>query len=236
MHQELPLVSAPLAKSPELDSPHDPSAGVGVEVSDASLVTGAKSGDLSAFEELVSRHERRVFSLAMRMLRNQEDAEDVTQQTFLSAIHHLNSFREESSFGTWLARIASHAALKVIRKRKGLETISLDQATEPDEGYSGIAHPEFIADWKQSPQELVHRNEVRLLIEEALDQLDEKHRNVFLLRDAEGLSVRETADLLGISEANVKVRLLRARLQLRERLTRALGDESSRLEPHRHEN
>ncbi len=235
MHQELPLASAPLAKSPELDSPHDPSAGVGAEASDSSLVTRAKSGDLSAFEELASRHERRVFSLAMRMLRNQEDAEDVTQQTFLSAIHHLGSFREESSFGTWLARIASHAALKVIRKKKGLETISLEQATEPEEGYGEIAHPEFIADWKQSPQELVHRNEVRQLIEEALGQLEEKHRNVFLLRDAEGFSVRETADLLGISEANVKVRLLRARLQLRERLTRALGDESSRLEPHRHE-
>jgi RNA polymerase sigma-70 factor (ECF subfamily) len=87
-----------------------------------------------------------------------------------------------------------------------------------------MPHPEFIADWRQSPEELVHRNETRRLLEEALDQLDEKHRLVFLLRDVEGMSVRETAEALGLSEVNVKVRLLRARLQLREQLTRRLGD------------
>ncbi|MGA2659753.1 MAG: sigma-70 family RNA polymerase sigma factor [Verrucomicrobiota bacterium] len=194
------------------------------EPSDADLVRRAKAGGLAAFETLTNRHEQRVYSLALRMLRHEQDAEDVTQQTFLSVVEHLAGFREEASFSTWLLRIATHAALKVIRKRKGLDTVSLEEATEDPENLDSIPHPEFIADWRQSPEQLVPRNETRRLLNEALAQLDEKHRLVFLLRDVEGFSVKETADALGLSEANVKVRLLRARLQLRERLTRALGD------------
>jgi RNA polymerase sigma-70 factor (ECF subfamily) len=194
------------------------------ETGDTELVQRAKLGDLSAFEALTNRYEKRVYSLALRMLRQEQDAEDVTQQTFLSAVEHLAGFREEASFSTWLLRIASHAALKVIRKRKGLNMVSLEEATEVSESVNSIPHPEFIADWRQSPEELVQRNETRRLLDEALAQLDEKHRLVFLLRDVEGLSVKETAEALGLSEANVKVRLLRARLQLREQLTRTLGD------------
>ena len=96
--------------------------------------------------------------------------------------------------------------------------------SRPDPEDETIPHPEFIADWRQSPETLVHSREIRRLLEEALDLLDEKHRLVFLLRDVEGLSIAETAQALGLSEANVKVRLLRARLQLREHLTRVLGD------------
>ena len=153
----------------------------------------------------------------------------VTQQTFLSALENLNGFRGESSFSNWLLRIASHAALKIIRKRKGLNAVSLEEATEHSEGLDSIPHPEYIADWSQSPEELVHKNEIGRLLDEALDQLDEKHRLVFLLRDVEGLSVKETAEALGLSEANTKIRLLRARLQLRERLTITLGDPATRL-------
>jgi len=203
----------------------------------AELVRRAQAGDLAAFESLVSRHERQVYSLAFRLLQNPHDAEDVTQQAFLSAIKHLPGFRGEASFATWIHRIATHAALKVIRKRRGLDMVSLEAATEPEDGYDGVAHPEFIADWKLSPEQLVDRNETRRLLDEALAQLDEKHRLVFVLRDVEGLSVRETAETLGLSEANVKVRLLRARLQLREQLTRVLGDPARRLQrgPHDHE-
>lgn len=206
-----------------------------IEIPDAELVHRAQAGDLEAFEALTTRHERRVYSLALRMLRQEQDAEDVTQQTFLSALENLNGFRGEATFSTWLLRIATYAALKVIRKRKGLEMVSLEAATEPAEGNDAVPHPEFIADWRQSPEHLVERNETRRLLDEALDQLDEKHRLVFLLRDVEGLSVRETADALGLSEANVKVRLLRARLQLREHLTRVLGNEAGRLTPHIHD-
>ncbi len=202
---------------------------------DGELVRRAKAGELEAFEMLAGRYERKVYSLARRIVQQEQDAEDVTQQTFLSALEHLDGFREEASFSTWLLRVATHAALKVIRKRKGLPTVSLEASTEPQEGYDTVPHPEYIADWRESPQELVGRNETARLIGEALNELDDKHRVVFLLRDVEGLSVKETADALGLSEANVKVRLLRARLQLRERLTREFGDPAKRFEPHRHE-
>ena len=202
---------------------------------DAELVRRAKAGDLAAFETLATRHERRIYTVARRITANDHDAEDVTQQAFVSALEHLDGFREEASFATWLQRIATHAALKIVRKRKGLPTVSLEQNTEPQEGYDTVPHPEFIADWRESPAQLAHRKETARLIDDALNRLDDKHRLVFLLRDVEGFSVKETADELGLSEANVKVRLLRARLQLREQLTGVFGDPTKRLEPHRHD-
>lgn len=202
---------------------------------DSELVHRAQGGDLTAFEALVARYEVLIYTIARRITGHDQDAEDVTQQTFLSAVEHLDGFREEASFATWLRRIATHAALKILRKRRGLPTVSLEQHTEPREGYDTIPHPEYIADWKESPERLVERRETAELIETALERLDEKHRLVFLLRDVEGLSVRETAAELGLSEANVKVRLLRARLQLREELTRVWGDPDKHLEPHRHD-
>ena len=199
------------------------------EIGDRELVSRAQAGELDAFETLTTRYEQRVFSLAMRMLRQEQDAEDVTQQTFLSALENLNGFRGEASFATWLFRIATHAALKVIRKHKGLKTVSLEEATEGADRADSVPHPEFIADWRQSPEQLVQKHEIQRLLDEALARLDEKHRLVFLLRDVEGLSVKETAEALGLSEANTKVRLLRARLQLREHLTRSLGDPATRV-------
>lgn len=196
---------------------------------DTVLVSRAKEGDLAAFETLATRYERRVYSLALRILRHEQDAEDVTQQTFLSFLEHLSEFRAESSFATWLMRIATHAALKIIRKRRGLDIVSLEETTEPQDGSDNVPHPEYIADWRESPERLVHRNETMQIIDDALARLDEKHRLVFLLRDVEGLSIQEAAETLGLSEANVKVRLLRARLQLREMLTQAFGDPSRKL-------
>ncbi len=197
--------------------------------SDAELVARAKAGELGAFEELTNRYERRVYTLGMRILGNREDAEDVTQQTFLNALEHLGEFRGESSFATWLFRIATNAALKILRKRRGLDTVSLEGSTEPQDGSDSIPHPEYIADWRQTPDTLAQQAETRRVLEQALGELDEKHRLVFLLRDVEGLSIKETAEALGLSEANVKVRLLRARLQLREKLTRAFGDPARRV-------
>jgi RNA polymerase sigma-70 factor (ECF subfamily) len=176
-------------------------APIAPEPTDGELVGHAQAGDLDAFEALTHRYEQRVYSLALRMLRHEQDAEDVTQQAFLSALEGLDGFRGDASFSTWLLRIATHAALKVIRKRQGLDTVSLEEATEPGEDYEGILHPEYIADWRQSPDQLVHKHEIRRLLEEALDKLDKKHRLVFLLRDVEGLSVKETAEALGLSEA-----------------------------------
>jgi RNA polymerase sigma-70 factor (ECF subfamily) len=195
------------------------------------LLRRARQGDLSAFESLVGRYQQRVFGLAFRILGQRQDAEDVAQQTFLSVLEHLGSFRAESSVATWVLRIATNHALKVLRKRRGLPTVPLVAPPDADDSGATLPHPEYIAQWKDGPEELAQRAEVRHLLGEALNDLDVKYRLVFLLRDVEGCSVRETAEILGLTEAAVKVRLLRARLQLRERLTRALGDEATRLIP-----
>jgi len=188
---------------------------------DRELVTRAKAGDFEAFESLVGRHERRLYALSMSILRHREDAENVVQTTFLSVLEHLKEFREESSFATWVSRIATHAALNVLRKRKGLETVPITETQDED---GEIPHPEHVADWRGDPARVFEQQELRRVLDEAIDALPEKHRLVFILRDVEGFNVEETASLLGISEANVKVRLLRARLALREKLTRVFGD------------
>ena len=199
-------------------------------IDDDELVRRAQAGDLQAFELLTTRYEARVYSLALRILAHPQDAQDVTQQTFLSALENLKGFRGEASFATWLFRVATHAALKVIRRRRAVQTVSLEAATEGDETTGTVPHPEYIADWRQSPEQLAQRHEIQQLLEAALAQLDEKHRLVFVLRDIQGFSIKETAQALGLSEANTKVRLLRARLQLREQLTRTLGDPERRQE------
>lgn len=204
---------------------------------DSELVRLAKSGNLLAFEELVNRYERRVWTLAKRIVRHDEDAEDVTQDTFLTALEHLDELRNENRFGAWLMQIATRFAYRILERHKRVPTQSLEALAEEIAGddEESIPHPEFIADWKENPETLLERSETRRLIEQALNELPEKYRTVFLLRDVEGLSVKETAEALGISEANVKVRLLRARLMLREKLTRHFGDEAKRLLPHRHD-
>jgi RNA polymerase sigma-70 factor (ECF subfamily) len=201
---------------------------------DIDLLRRARAGDFKAFEQLVDRLQSRVYGLALRMLGEPHDAEDVTQQTFLSLVEHLHEFREESTFRAWVLRIAANHALKRLRKCRGLPTVSLSGADDAEESYGDIPHPEVIAPWRDNPVELAQRREIRELIDQALRELDEKHRLVFILRDVEGFSIQETAAMLGISEANVKVRLLRARLALREKLTRILGDEAARVLPHHH--
>jgi len=212
--------------------PGEPRAGdTDLAQADRELLRRARHGDFNAFESLVGRFQQRVFGLAFRILGQRQDAEDVTQQTFLSVLEHLDSFREESSVATWVLRIATNHALKLLRKRRGLPTVPLEAPAGADDNAAPLPHPEYIAQWKDGPAELAQRAEVRRLLAEALDELDVKYRLVFLLRDVEGCPTRETAEMLGLSEAAIKVRLLRARLQLRERLTRALGDEATRIIP-----
>lgn len=201
--------------------------------SDLDLLHRAQRGQFAAFEQLVGRHQRRVFAVARRITGADHDAEDVTQQTFLSVIEHIGDFREESSFSTWVLRIATNHALKLLRKRRTAPAVRFEDA---EETAGELPHPNYIAPWRDPPDRLAERAEVRRLLDEALAELDEKYRVVFVLRDIEGLSVRETAAALDLTESNVKVRLLRARLQLRERLTRSLGDAAARVHPsHEHE-
>lgn len=212
-------------EKPSLDVP--PGNG---HATDADLVVLAKSGDFSAFEELVTRHERRLYGLALSLVRDPLDAQDVVQTSLLNALEHLADFRGDASFGTWITRIATNTALGLLARKAGHPTVSLEAAIEATEE-GDIPHPEFIADWRFDPAKAVERGQLRTILSTAIAELPEKHRMVFHLRDVEGFSVAETATLLGISEANVKVRLLRARLALRERLTRTFGDETKRLFP-----
>ena len=200
---------------------------------DLELVRRAQTGDFAAFEELVGRFQDRVYALAYRIVGESHDAEDVAQQTFLSLVEHLRDFRGESAVAGWVLRIAANHALKLLRKRRGLITVPL-AAGEAEEGL-WPSDPEFIAPWCDDPADLASRREVQELIDGALAELDEKYRVVFVLRDIEGFSIKETAETLGLTESAVKLRLLRARLALRERLTRVLGNEAARVFPdHRH--
>lgn len=191
------------------------------------LVRQAQGGDYSAFEKLAARYEDRLYTMAMNILRDPPEAEDATQAALLQALSHLREFRGEASFGTWLTRIGLNAALKARRREREHGETSLDRLVAGDEA-GLIPHPEYIADWRGDPARLVEANELQRLLDEAAAALPAGQRLVFLLRDIQGLSVRETAAVLGISAANVKVRLLRARLFLRERLTRLFGDEGKR--------
>ncbi len=197
------------------------------------MLRRAQTGDYAAFEELVSRMQQRVYGVAYRILGQSHDAEDVVQQTFLSLIEHIDSFRGESAVATWVLRIATNFALKILRKKRGLPTVAME---ENDESISTVPHPHYIAQWREAPESLVERAELRELLDQAISELDSKYRVVFVLRDIEGMSTEETASALGLSISNVKIRLLRARMQLRERLTRELGDAATQVIPdHSHE-
>jgi len=201
---------------------------------DRELVERAQAGDFAAFESLVSKYERRVYHLAARIVGRSHDADEVVQQTFLSVIEKLKGFRQEARFSTWLTRVATNHALALLRQRSRRRTVPLaeDRSADADEA---PPHPEYIAQWRETPERIASRRETRRILDAALGNLDEKYRLVFLLRDVEGLSTAETAETLDISVSNVKVRLLRARLMLRERLTREFGDEATRLFPgHKH--
>ncbi|NLE40132.1 MAG: sigma-70 family RNA polymerase sigma factor [Pirellulaceae bacterium] len=190
---------------------------------DIQLVEAAQSGDYPAFESLVKKHEARVHRLAMRIVRQRQDAEEVVQQTFLSVLEHLGEFRRESVFTTWLLRIATNHGLALLRRRASRPTVSMDSPSDDD----SPSRPEFVAEWRQAPEEIAEDRETRQVLTQVLDELDLKYSLVFVLRDLEGFSIQETAETLHISEDNVKVRLLRARLMLRERLARRFGIEDS---------
>lgn len=204
---------------------------------DLRLFRLARTGDFQAFESLVTRLQGRVHLLALRILGSgrTHDAEDVVQQTFLGMIEHLEDFREESSVAGWVLRIAANHALKILRRERILPMESYAESGE--ETFGNLPHPSYIARWRNDPVELAQKAEVRKLVDEALGELEDIYRVVFVLRDIQGLSTEETAEALGLTASNVKVRLMRARLQLRERLTRALGDPATQLVPdHAHEN
>src|SRR5689334_19230615 len=180
------------------------------------LVRAAKAGDDSAFEELVRRYDRNVFRIAQHITQNREDAEDVVQEAFLKAYGNLAKFQEQSKFYTWLARIAVNEALMKLRRRKPERTVSLDEDVKTEDD----SLPREVADWSPNPEQQYTQAELREMLDKTIHGLPATFRTVFVLRDVEGLSTEETAEALELSIPAVKSRLLRARLQLRERLNK----------------
>lgn len=178
------------------------------------LVERAKQGDKAALSQLVHKYSERVYNLALRILRNREDAEDVLQETFLTVIEKIHTFDGRSSFFTWIYRIATNASLMRLRKKK----VVFQQLNDNPDFQESVESRVFI-DWSQDPSVNVYDEEVKKKIDEAINKLSDIYRGVFILRDIEGLSIKETSEILQITEENVKIRLRRARQFLRDYLS-----------------
>jgi len=174
-----------------------------------------KHKDKGEFAKLVDAHSNKIYRLALKMLGNVQDAEDILQETFIKAYNNIDGFEGRSKITTWLYRIAVNESLMLLRKRKGV-LIDIDAAIETDDGE---VMPKQIVDWCCLPEKELMSSESREIINQAIDTLSDTNRAAFLLRDVEGLSTREAAEVLDISESALKVRLLRARMALREELT-----------------
>lgn len=180
------------------------------------LVEAARSGDIGAFESLVRRYDRNVFRIAQHITQNREDAEDVVQDAFLKAYQNLGQFQGQSKFYTWLVRITVNEALMRLRRRRPERMVSIDEDVKTEED----SMPREIADWSPNPEQQYTQAELKEILGKTIQGLPPSFRTVFVLRDVEGLSTEETASALELSVPAVKSRLLRARLQLRERLNK----------------
>jgi RNA polymerase sigma-70 factor (ECF subfamily) len=191
-------------------------------------IAALKSGDRTEFARLVDQYSTMIYRLGMRILNNPQDAEDALQETFLKAFRSISNFKEQSSISTWLYRIATNEALMMIRRRKP-EINQVDLQKEDDgETYESLE----IIDWENLPEDRLLSGEVMDMLDESVQKLTPALRVVFVLRDIEGLSVSETAEILGLSEGAVKTRLSRARMQLRQELSLYFGSELEKEKDH----
>ena len=179
-----------------------------------------RNGDRAEFAKLVDAYSAPIYRLGLRMLGNEQDAEDVLQNTFMSALTHLSGFEGRSSVLTWLYRIAVNESLMILRR--GKPEVNIDDVDSSDE--NDVARPTQFVDWGALPEDELLSAEGKQVLENAIQNLPENLRMVFLLRDIQDLSIKETADALNLSKANIKVRLLRARLMLREQLSYYYGE------------
>ena len=178
------------------------------------------AGDRAEFARLVDTYSSPIYRLGLRMLGNSQDAEDVLQNTFLSALTHLSGFEGRSNLSTWLYRIAANEALMLIRKKKPEVNLDDTEGGDNDEDL----RPTQIVDWSARPEDELLSGEGKKVLDAAIQTLPESMRLVFLLRDIEGLSIKETAEALNLTETNIKTRLLRARMFLREQLSMYYGE------------
>src|SRR5258708_13842374 len=183
---------------------------------ESNLVARAQAGEQAAFAALVAEYSRKIYRVAKNITQNDEDAEDVLQETFLKAYEHLSGFQGNSKFYTWIVRIAVNESLMKLRKRKGNLFVSLDDPVEP--GEEEVKRE--IAVRENSPQQSYSRDDMQGILNEAVDSLKPDFRTVFTLRDIEELSTEDTPEALGLSVPDVRSILVRARLALREKLTR----------------
>jgi RNA polymerase sigma-70 factor (ECF subfamily) len=184
------------------------------------LIRRVQAGDAEAFYQLVRPYERAVFLAAVAIVKNDADAEEVAQEAVLKAFKALGRFRQEAKFSTWLIQIAINEAKMRLRKDRRHLYESIDQGQPNDEG---DYIPKDFADWREIPSQALERRELRDALAKALESLPEKYREILILRDVNHLSITETAQILGLSEANVKTRLSRARLQMRDALASGFG-------------
>jgi RNA polymerase sigma-70 factor, ECF subfamily len=182
---------------------------------DSDLISRAQGGDPLAFEALVERHRDQVYGVALRLTRSEADAADIAQETFLSAYEHLSDFRKEAAFGTWLHRIAANKALSRLRHQKVEDSAQAD-LRGPEFNERGSLAEAPGPDWSRPADDQVLDAELRQAIEQATDRLPAGHREVFLLKDVDGLTYEQIAELLGEGVPAVKSRIHRARLALRE--------------------
>ena len=188
---------------------------VQVDSAETALIRRVQNGDSDAFFDLVRPYERAVFLAALSLVKNDADAEDVAQEAILKAFKNLARFRQEAKFSTWLIQIAINEAKMKLRKDRRHLYESIEDGQQNDEG---DYIPKDFADWREIPSEALDQKELGKALARAMDLLPEKYRTVLVLRDVQHLSITETAQVLGISEANVKTRLCRARLQMRDAL------------------
>jgi RNA polymerase sigma-70 factor (ECF subfamily) len=181
---------------------------------EAEIIASIRAGSTHLFHDLIRPYERKVYAMALALVKNAEDAEDVAQEAFLKALLNLDVFRAESKFSTWLISIALNEARAKLRSARTVKIVSLDG----DAKESRVVLPDPLWDWREVPSEMLERLEVRQWIEDAVSELPVIYREVFLLRDLQELSVNETSRILGISNSSVKVRLHRARMLMQKRL------------------
>ena len=196
---------------------------------EAELIKRVCDGEREAFYDLVRPYERMVYATAISVVKNPADAEEVAQEAVLKAFSNLASFRAESKFSTWMLQITYNEARMRLRKTRSHLYESID---DPQPSEDGDYWPKDFADWRPIPSELFERDEVREAIQNAINSLKAIYREVFVLRDVQNLSTKETAGILGISEVAVKIRLLRARLQMRDTLAPGIDGCGVRGEPY----
>jgi RNA polymerase sigma-70 factor (ECF subfamily) len=185
---------------------------------EAQMIASILAGDTQLYHQLIRPYERSVYMMALSYMKNEADAEDVAQETFLKAFHHLTTFRAEAKFSTWLIGIALNEARSRLRREATLRMESIDDTSEE----AGHTSPAILRDWREVPSEALERKEVRQMLQQAITSLPTIYREVFVLRDVEELNNVETAAALSITVGNVKVRLHRARLMLQKQLAPVL--------------